>query len=107
MPGQLRYGHASKPRSPVGAAWLPVHRMRRDGVRARAGGRRPGMHLASAASPADYLKHPVQTLNAGGLGTLRCLGLAGEKNARFVLASTSEVYGDPLEHPQRESYWGN
>jgi dTDP-glucose 4,6-dehydratase len=65
------------------------------------------LHLASAASPADYLKLPIETLKVGGLGTLHALGLAGEKRARFVLASTSEVYGDPLEHPQRESYWGN
>jgi len=65
------------------------------------------LHLASAASPADYLRLPVETLKAGGLGTLHALGLAREKNARFVLASTSEVYGDPLRHPQREDYWGN
>ncbi|MGJ6968801.1 UDP-glucuronic acid decarboxylase family protein [Streptosporangium sp. G11] len=65
------------------------------------------MHLASAASPVDYLRHPVETLKAGSLGTLHALGLARQKDARLVLASTSEVYGDPLEHPQRESYWGN
>jgi dTDP-glucose 4,6-dehydratase len=65
------------------------------------------MHFASAASPADYLRHPIETLKVGSLGTLHALGLAGEKDARFVLASTSEVYGDPLEHPQREDYWGN
>jgi dTDP-glucose 4,6-dehydratase len=65
------------------------------------------LHLASAASPADYLRLPVETLKAGGLGTLHALGLAREKGARFVLASTSEVYGDPLQHPQREDYWGN
>ncbi len=65
------------------------------------------LHLASAASPADYLRFPVETLKVGSLGTLHALGLASEKGARFVLASTSEVYGDPLEHPQRESYWGN
>lgn len=64
------------------------------------------LHVASAASPADYLKLPVETLKVGGLGTLHALGLAYEKNARFVLAPTSEVYGDPLQHPQRESYWG-
>ncbi|REF01071.1 UDP-glucuronic acid decarboxylase family protein [Thermomonospora umbrina] len=65
------------------------------------------MHFASAASPIDYLKLPVETLKVGGLGTLHALGLAREKGARFVLASTSEVYGDPLRHPQREDYWGN
>ncbi|WP_329092503.1 UDP-glucuronic acid decarboxylase family protein [Streptosporangium sp. NBC_01469] len=65
------------------------------------------LHLASAASPVDYLRHPIETLKAGSLGTLHALGLAGEKDARLVLASTSEVYGDPLEHPQRETYWGN
>ncbi|GAA3119909.1 UDP-glucuronic acid decarboxylase family protein [Streptosporangium carneum] len=65
------------------------------------------LHFASAASPADYLRHPIETLKVGSLGTLHALGLAREKNARFVLASTSEVYGDPLEHPQRETYWGN
>ncbi|WP_066948078.1 UDP-glucuronic acid decarboxylase family protein [Microtetraspora fusca] len=65
------------------------------------------LHFASAASPADYLRHPIETLKVGSLGTLHALGLAKEKNARFVLASTSEVYGDPLEHPQRETYWGN
>jgi dTDP-glucose 4,6-dehydratase len=65
------------------------------------------LHLASAASPADYLRFPVETLKVGSLGTLHALGLAGEKGARFVLASTSEVYGDPQQHPQPESYWGN
>ncbi|MEU6352898.1 NAD-dependent epimerase/dehydratase family protein [Streptomyces sp. NPDC047072] len=65
------------------------------------------LHLASPASPRDYLRLPVQTLHAGSLGTFSALELAREKEARFVLASTSEVYGDPLEHPQRESYWGN
>ncbi|WP_214410075.1 UDP-glucuronic acid decarboxylase family protein [Sphaerisporangium fuscum] len=65
------------------------------------------LHFASAASPADYLRHPIATLKVGSLGTLHALGLAREKGARFVLASTSEVYGDPLEHPQRETYWGN
>ncbi|MGW1669262.1 UDP-glucuronic acid decarboxylase family protein [Streptomyces sp. NPDC002324] len=65
------------------------------------------LHLASPASPQDYLRLPVQTLQAGSLGTFNALELARGKKARFVLASTSEVYGDPLEHPQRESYWGN
>ncbi|MFF5262652.1 NAD-dependent epimerase/dehydratase family protein [Actinomadura viridis] len=64
-------------------------------------------HLASAASPADYLRWPIQTLEVGSQGTRNALELAQRKGARFVLASTSEVYGDPLEHPQRESYWGN
>lgn len=65
------------------------------------------LHLASAASPADYLRLPIETLKVGSLGTLHALGLATEKSARFVLASTSEVYGDPREHPQSEGYWGN
>ncbi len=65
------------------------------------------LHLASAASPADYLRLPIETLKVGSLGTLHALGLAAEKGARFVLASTSEVYGDPQQHPQCESYWGN
>jgi dTDP-glucose 4,6-dehydratase len=65
------------------------------------------LHFASAASPADYLRYPIETLRVGSVGTLHALGLAREKGARFVLASTSEVYGDPLEHPQKESYWGN
>jgi len=65
------------------------------------------LHLASAASPIDYLRLPVETLKVGSLGTLHTLGLAREKKARFVLASTSEVYGDPQQHPQRETYWGN
>ena len=65
------------------------------------------LHLASAASPADYLRLPIETLKVGSLGTLHALGLAGEKGARFVLASTSEVYGDPRQHPQPEDYWGN
>jgi dTDP-glucose 4,6-dehydratase len=65
------------------------------------------LHFASAASPVDYLKLPLETLKVGSLGTMHALGLAREKNARFVLASTSEVYGDPLRHPQREDYWGN
>jgi dTDP-glucose 4,6-dehydratase len=64
-------------------------------------------HFASPASPVDYLKLPIQTLKVGGLGTHNCLGLAKAKGARFLLASTSEVYGDPLVHPQREDYWGN
>ncbi|GAA0952300.1 UDP-glucuronic acid decarboxylase family protein [Actinocorallia libanotica] len=65
------------------------------------------LHFASAASPVDYLKLPLETLKVGAIGTMHALGLAREKNARFVLASTSEVYGDPLRHPQREDYWGN
>jgi dTDP-glucose 4,6-dehydratase len=65
------------------------------------------LHWASPASPIDYLELPIPTLKVGALGTHKALGLAKEKKARFVLASTSEVYGDPLEHPQRESYWGN
>src|SRR3569833_2255223 len=65
------------------------------------------LHFASPASPLDYLKMPIETLKVGSLGTLHTLGLAVEKGARYVLASTSEVYGDPLEHPQREEYWGN
>ena len=65
------------------------------------------LHWASPASPIDYLEHPIPTLKVGALGTHKALGLAKAKKARFVLASTSEVYGDPLEHPQRETYWGN
>jgi dTDP-glucose 4,6-dehydratase len=65
------------------------------------------LHFASPASPLDYLRMPIETLKVGSLGTLHTLGLAQEKRARFVLASTSEVYGDPLEHPQTEAYWGN
>ena len=65
------------------------------------------LHWASPASPIDYLMLPIQTLKVGSLGTHNALGLAKAKQARFVLASTSEVYGDPLEHPQRETYWGN
>ncbi|MFL6280234.1 MAG: UDP-glucuronic acid decarboxylase family protein [Vicinamibacterales bacterium] len=65
------------------------------------------LHWASPASPIDYLELPIPTLKVGALGTHKALGLAKAKNARFVLASTSEVYGDPLEHPQRETYWGN
>jgi dTDP-glucose 4,6-dehydratase len=64
-------------------------------------------HLASPASPIDYLELPIQTLKVGALGTHNMLGLAKEKNARFLLASTSEVYGDPLVNPQSEEYWGN
>jgi dTDP-glucose 4,6-dehydratase len=64
-------------------------------------------HFASPASPIDYLKFPIQTLKVGSLGTHKALGLAKEKRARFLLASTSETYGDPLVHPQKESYWGN
>jgi dTDP-glucose 4,6-dehydratase len=65
------------------------------------------LHWASPASPIDYLELPIPTLKVGALGTHKALGLAKEKNATFVLASTSEVYGDPLEHPQKETYWGN
>jgi dTDP-glucose 4,6-dehydratase len=65
------------------------------------------LHFASPASPIDYLEHPIATLKVGALGTHNALGLAKAKNARFFLASTSEVYGDPLVHPQPESYWGN
>jgi dTDP-glucose 4,6-dehydratase len=65
------------------------------------------LHFASPASPADYLQLPIETLKAGSFGTLHALGLAREKGARFLLASTSEVYGDPLVHPQTEDYWGN
>ncbi len=65
------------------------------------------MHFASPASPIDYLELPIQTLKVGSLGTHKALGLAHAKGARFVLASTSECYGDPLVHPQREDYWGN
>jgi dTDP-glucose 4,6-dehydratase len=65
------------------------------------------LHWASPASPIDYLLLPIPTLKVGALGTHKALGLAKAKNARFVIASTSEVYGDPLEHPQKETYWGN
>jgi dTDP-glucose 4,6-dehydratase len=65
------------------------------------------LHFASPASPVDYLEIPIQTLKVGSLGTHNALGLAKAKGARFLLASTSEVYGDPLVHPQDESYWGN
>ncbi len=64
-------------------------------------------HFASPASPIDYLELPIQTLKVGSLGTHKALGLAKNKNARFLLASTSEIYGDPLIHPQTEDYWGN
>src|SRR5882762_4105077 len=64
-------------------------------------------HFASPASPIDYLEFPIPTLKVGALGTHNTLGLAKDKKARFILASTSEVYGDPLEHPQKETYWGN
>ncbi len=65
------------------------------------------LHFASPASPIDYLELPIQTLKVGSLGTHKVLGLAKEKKARILLASTSEVYGDPLVHPQKEDYWGN
>jgi dTDP-glucose 4,6-dehydratase len=65
------------------------------------------LHFASPASPIDYLELPIQTLKVGALGTHKALGPAKEKRAKFLLASTSEVYGDPLVHPQREDYWGN
>jgi len=65
------------------------------------------LHFASPASPVDYLRYPIQTLKVGSLGTHKALGLAKAKKARFLLASTSEVYGDPLIHPQEETYWGN
>lgn len=65
------------------------------------------LHFASPASPIDYLKIPIQTLKVGSLGTHNCLGLAKAKHARILVASTSEVYGDPLVHPQTENYWGN
>ncbi|XOV92301.1 MAG: UDP-glucuronic acid decarboxylase family protein [Bacteroidota bacterium] len=65
------------------------------------------LHFASPASPIDYLKMPIQTMKVGSLGTLNCLGLAKDKGARMLIASTSEVYGDPQVHPQTEEYWGN
>ena len=64
-------------------------------------------HFASPASPIDYLKYPIQTLKANAIGGHNALGLAKKNNAKFILASTSEIYGDPLEHPQKESYFGN
>jgi len=64
-------------------------------------------HFASPASPVDYLKHGIETLRVGSAGTLNCLEIAKKHNAKFLLASTSECYGDPLEHPQKESYWGH
>lgn len=72
-----------------------------------AGGLDYVLHFASPASPIDYLELPIQTLKVGAMGTHKVLGLAKDKKARFLLASTSEVYGDPLIHPQPESYWGN
>jgi dTDP-glucose 4,6-dehydratase len=72
------------------------------------GGKLDGvLHFASPASPIDYLELPIQTLKVGSLGTHNALGIAKAKGARFFLASTSEVYGDPLQHPQKETYWGN
>jgi dTDP-glucose 4,6-dehydratase len=65
------------------------------------------LHFASPASPLDYLRYPIQTLKVGSLGTHKALGLAKAKKAKFLIASTSEVYGDPLVHPQQEEYWGN
>jgi dTDP-glucose 4,6-dehydratase len=65
------------------------------------------LHFASPASPKDYFKNPIHTMKVGSIGTLNTLGLAKEKKARYVLASTSEIYGDPLVHPQTETYWGN
>lgn len=65
------------------------------------------LHLASPASPVDYLRYPIQTLKVGALGTHKTLGITKSKNATFILASTSEIYGDPLVHPQSEKYWGN
>ncbi|MDD5292407.1 MAG: SDR family oxidoreductase [Candidatus Omnitrophica bacterium] len=65
------------------------------------------LHFASPASPVDYLKNPIETLKVGSFGTYNCLNLALVKKAKFLLASTSEIYGDPLQHPQKESYWGN
>jgi len=65
------------------------------------------LHFASPASPIDYLEKPIQTLKVGSLGTHKTLGLAKDKKARYLIASTSEVYGDPLVHPQKEDYWGN
>ncbi|MDR3748378.1 MAG: SDR family oxidoreductase [Acidobacteriota bacterium] len=64
-------------------------------------------HFASPASPVDYLQHGIETLQVGSLGTMNCLALAAKYNAKYLLASTSECYGDPLEHPQKKTYWGN
>ena len=64
------------------------------------------LHFASPASPIDYLEKPIQTLKVGSLGTHKTLGVAKDKKARYLIASTSEVYGDPLIHPQKEDYWG-
>src|SRR5215472_2889777 len=64
-------------------------------------------HFASPASPVDYLEHAIETLQGGSLGTMNCLDVAKKYSARFFLASTSECYGDPLEHPQKETYWGH
>ena len=65
------------------------------------------VHFASPASPKDYLEHPIKTMKVGSLGTHNALGVAKDKKAKFLLASTSEVYGDPLVNPQKETYWGN
>ena len=65
------------------------------------------LHFASPASPIDYLKLPIETLKVGSIGTINALDLARDKGARFFIASTSEIYGDPLMHPQQEGYWGN
>ena len=64
-------------------------------------------HFASTASPKDYLKYPIKTLNVGSIGTENMLKMALKKNAKIIVASTSEIYGDPLEHPQKENYFGN
>ncbi len=72
-----------------------------------AGGVNYILHFASPASPVDYLKYPIPTLRVGSFGTENCLALAKLKKARFLVASTSEIYGDPLEHPQKETYWGH
>ena len=107
MPRQLHHGHAGQRAPPPGA---PRFRLIRcdvtDFVHV------PGevdlvLHFASPASPIDYLKLPIHTLKVGAIGTWHALGLAKDKGARFVLASTSEVYGDPQVHPQPESYWGH
>ena len=97
--------------SPISkAARLPVRRVRRVGARlaeALTGPYDLVLHFACCASPADYLRLPLETLDAGSLGTRALLAVAERDGARFLLASTSEVYGDPLVHPQREDYWGN